>query len=361
MKWTRFLAMILTFSLILPGCEEVENPDVLNETTTLVEHVDLSAVSAPEEVSVYSAVLWEQQPEKITDIFLGSDFTEEKAGATGRRFVKNAGTKREERVIVSDGGRTFFGDDGHSEENGIIYTRNDYSKICENSDGFEEMTTEYISGSGKISDNVPDENDEAFLAAKERTSQYLEQLGMEGYALDAAAVLATKKQKNKKSYWMCWKQLVDGIPISDTAVRHDEKEVYNFRQVIASDELIFFDSSLEVMYMGNELADWGNFYIIHADKVLKKSPLVPVEQAYQKVKECYPLEKTGTHILERAELQYELIELKEQAGKYYLYPVWVFTVYEETANVSEHEKWIYYLMDAFTGDFFSELPAELLQ
>ena len=69
MKRAKTMAIILAMTLILPGCEEVENPEALNEITTLLENIDLSAVSAPEEVSVYSAVLWGQPPEKAAGIF----------------------------------------------------------------------------------------------------------------------------------------------------------------------------------------------------------------------------------------------------------------------------------------------------
>ncbi len=363
MKQTKILAMILTLSLILSGCQEVENPEALIEMTktTLVENVDLSAVTAPEEVSVYSAALWEQRPEKVAGIFLGNDFTEGKADAIGRRFIKNAGKKQEIIVQVCDGGRTYFGDGGHAEENGIIYFRNDLYKIGKNSEGFEKITEQYDGGSGTVTDGVPDEKEETFLAVKEKTSKYLEQLGMEGYALDAATTLATKKQKNKKSYWMAWKQWIDGIPISDTVVRRGPREVYNFRQGFVNPKLNSYNSFLEAMYVGNELADMRNAYVVHADKAVKKSPVVPVRQAYQKVEECYPPEKTGTYTLERAELQYELIEQADHAGKYYLYPLWVFTVHEDEDDVDEPGDWVYYLVDVITGELFIDFPEELLQ
>lgn len=200
----KILAIILTLSLILPGCQEVENPDAVIKTTetTLVENIDLSAVSAPEEVSVYSAVLWERPPEGVARIFFGNDFAEGKANAAGREFVKNAGTRQEAYTLVYDGGRTYFGESGHEgneAENGIHYVRNDLCKICENSDGYEEITDDYFCGSGTVTDGIPDEKEETFLAVKKKTSQYLEQLGMEGYSLDAAISLATKKKKTKRA------------------------------------------------------------------------------------------------------------------------------------------------------------------
>lgn len=361
MKRAKTMAIILAMTLILPGCEEVENPEALNEITTLLENIDLSAVSAPEEVSVYSAVLWGQPPEKAAGIFLGNGFAETKADAKGRNFVKKSGQTQEEIVSVHDGGRTYFGNGGHEAENGITYLRNDLVKIGVHSDGYEEMANDYVAGSGMITGDVPDENNKTFLAVKGNVLQYLKQLGMEGYALDAAASLDTKKKTGKEGCWMVWKQMIDGIPVSDTAIRHDEREVYNFRHGITNSKWNAYDSSLNVMYVGNELAEWTNAYVVRADKVLKKSPVVPVRQAYHRVKACYPPEKTGIHTLERAELQYELVEWADQVGKYYLYPVWVFTVHEETDNTDETKNWIYYLIDAITGDFFCDIPAELLQ
>lgn len=366
MNQKKILAILLTLSLMLSGCQEVENPEALIDTTetTLVENIDLSTVSAPEEVSVYSAVLWERPPEEVARIFFGNDFAEGKANAAGREFVKHAGTKQEAYTLVYDGGRTYFGESGHEGnegENGVSYLRRDLCKICENSDGYEEITDDYFCGSGTVTDSIPDEKEETFFAVKEKTSQYLEQLGMEGYALDAATTLSTKKQKNKKSYWMAWKQHIDGIPVSDTRVRNDSREVYNFRRGLTDEKLISYDSTLRVMYVGKELANWFHGYIIHADKAVKKSPVVPVRQAYQKVKECYPPEKTGSCTLERAELQYELIEWADQAGTYYLYPLWVFTVHEGTHYSNESQNWMYYLIDAITGELFVDFPEELLQ
>lgn len=284
MNAKKILAILLTLSLILPGCQEVEN---------LEGHI----------------------------------------------------------LVTADMGRKM--------ESSII--RNELCKICENSEGFEKMREQYAGDSGTVTDGVPDEKEETFLAVKEKTSQYLEQLGMEGYALDAAATLATKKHKNKKSYWMVWKQRIDGIPISDTAIGVGPREVYNFRQGFVNPKLDSYNSDLEVMYVGNELADMRNAYVVHADKTLKRSLVVPAEQAYQKVKECYPPEKTGTHTLERAELQYELIEWADQAGTYYLYPLWVFTVHEGTHYSNESQNWMYYLIDAITGELFVDFPEELLQ
>ena len=89
MKKIWFLAVILILPLIFLGCQEVENPETqenMEKKTAIVEEIDLSAVSAPEEVCVYSAALWEKEPEKVAGIFLGSDFKEEESVPRGRIF-----------------------------------------------------------------------------------------------------------------------------------------------------------------------------------------------------------------------------------------------------------------------------------
>lgn len=104
---------------------------------------------------------------------------------------------------------------------------------------------------------------------------------------------------------MVWKQRIDGIPVSDIWVRNDTREVYNFRCGLTNKKLNSYNSTLNVMYVGKEWAD--------------------------------------------------------QAGKYYLYPLWVFAVHEETGYVNEGKNWMYYLVDAITGELFVDFPEELLQ
>lgn len=354
MKKIHFLAVSLILMVSMAGCEEVEKPEVLEKKTALVENIDLSAISAPEEVSVYSAMGWECDPEEAVGIFLESDFREGEADAVGRRFTADSGTKNEKIVIVEDGGMACFGEGGHGSEHGIIFAgRSDYSDICEDSAYSEGIQDEY-SCTGKLDDRGLDEKEDTFLAAKETISGCLERLGMKGYVLDAAAPLATGKKK-KKAYWMCWKQMVDGIPLSDTLLENiGNKSAYNYRHSISSLDLQAYDSSLTVLFMGEELVRWVNCNVIQTDKMLGKYPVVSVSEAYQKVQERYPQEAGSIKpVLERAELQYELVKRDK---KYYLYPVWVFGIRNEGG---EYE-WDYHLMDAVTGDYFKDIPAELI-
>ena len=179
--------------------------------------------------------------------------------------------------------------------------------------------------------------------------------------MDAAILLDTKKQKDKKSYWMCWKQLVDGIPISDSLFENvTNKTVYNYRYSISNPKMMAYDSSLTVMFMGEELVEWDNYRIIKKDKELGRYPVISVSEAYKKVQERYPEgTKIGSEVpsLDRAELQYELVTLE---GRYYLYPVWVIGIRGKD-EYSGQDIWDYHLMDAVTGDYFKDIPEELRQ
>lgn len=359
MKKIGYLAGMFLISVLFAGCQEIENLDFLDKTAkqrdSIVENVDLSGISVPEEISVYSAALWEKKPEEIARVFLGDGFQEGKTHGEGRTFVKDAGTKKEQGVSVIDGGMAFFGECGHAADNGVNFWGCGYDGV-ERSDIFQEMQKEYCD-TGKISGGEKDK-EKVIPDLEKEVSEYLNQAGMEGYGLDAAALFHIQGEGRQKYCLMYWKQAVDGISLSDTWYgNYGNCTVYNYRHQVYNPEFPITTSTLCICFKKDKLVKWYNSCIIHKDKLLGKYPLVPAGKAYQKVKECYPPESVDgeTSSLERAELQYQIVSWGE---KYYLYPIWLFGVYKKTEMGAE---WQYYIVDAVTGDFFSDIPAELLE
>lgn len=343
---------------ILTGCQEVEKPDSTdnetNKRTSITEKIDLSKIAVPKEVAVYSAVLWEKAPEEIAHVFLGDGFKEDETHAEGRTFVKNTGTKKEQRITAIDGGMAFFGTLGHAADNGVNFSGKEYG-TWEESSIYQEMAEEYNS-TGVISNGKPD-GKKILPALEGRVNEYLQQVGMEGYALDAAALFHNQGQE---SCLMYWKQWVDGIPLSDIYYQNTgNRSIYNYRHNIYDPDFQACASTLRVCFLENKLIKWNNSCITHPDRQLGKYPPVPPGKAYEKVKACYPPAAAAAHSeppsLERAELQYQMVSWKK---KYYLYPIWLFGVCKKTEEGSQ--EWEYYIMDAVTGDFFSDIPAELL-
>ena len=100
-KMKCLMAMFLLFfslSFLFVGCQEIENQDPaekqMNQETSIIERIDLSKISAPQEAAVYSVVFFDREPEEIAHIFLGDDFEEGETAAVGRMFVKDAETKK---------------------------------------------------------------------------------------------------------------------------------------------------------------------------------------------------------------------------------------------------------------------------
>ena len=350
------IIVISVLSFGVAGCQEIEKPGMAEEKTksVLVNNVDLSLADVSGEAAVYSAVFLRDNPEKIAGIFLGKDFEEGEASAEGRRFIANAGTKEEKMVIVGDGGRSFFGESGHSADTGIIFSgREDFVDALNYNTEVGQLMEEY-QDAGKISEKSTEETDEEFALAKEKTGDWLEQLKMEKYVLDADVAVELKDLENKKGYLMFWRQTIDEIPVSDILLENEgNKTVYNYRHQICNPELQACSSAVETAWVEGELAEWYNYGMVGKEKVLKKYSVVSAEQAYEKVEECYPAESAASGevpVLERAQLQYEILKRGESL---YLYPIWLFGVKESDGG------WCYYLMDAATGDFFTDIPEEI--
>ena len=366
MKKISIFVMAFMLSLFVSGCEEVENKDGMETgsgvETSLVEKVDLSAVSAPEEAMVYSALFFDREPEETARIFLGSDFEEGETSALGRMFLSGAGTKEEKMLYAYDSGRAFYGDIRVPGSNGVVFHSRYkilYNKIYENNDEYDRMKSEYCN-EGRISDEGSDGQDGVFSDKQKLVSENLEKLGARGYGLYSAGMFNVDKTKGCLMYF---KQMVDGIPVSHIGFANiDKMIVYNFRHSIVGEKTAALNADVEVCFLGDELVEFSCQSLINADRQLKKYPLVPVNTAYEKVKKCYPADvgTDGKYELERAELQYELVMPDYSYEKIYLYPVWLFGVRNKGGGEMESE-WTYYIVDAVTGEFFSNIPEEFLQ
>lgn len=366
MKKIGVCVMAFMLSLLLFGCEEIENKDGIemgeDSRTSLVEKIDLSAISAPKEAAVYSAVFFDREPEEIAHIFLGNDFEEGETAATGRMFLSDVGTPKEKILYAYDSGRAFYGDSRLSGMSGVNFgscLEFCYNKIYTNNDEYATIRSEYCN-EGWISSEGTDGQDGAFSEKQKRIAGYLGELGVEGYELYSAGMFPVGQ---KKGCLMYFKQIVDGIPVSHILFENqDKKMVYNHRYSIVVKEVSALDADVQVCFFRDELVDFYCSSLINTGRQLKKYPLVSVHDAYEKVKGRYPagVGTDGNYELERAELQYELLMLDESNEKLYLYPVWIFGVHNKGDIIGESE-WAYYMVDAITGEFFSDIPEELRQ
>ena len=364
----RIVSVSIIMGFLLAGCQEVEKPgqDVPEKEMPKVEiekKVDFSDVYTPFEVCVYSASLWEEEDDYIVNVFLGDKKVEKNILAQGPQYVYASDTKKEELVIAFDGGESFYGYNKGLEEAGVSYGYMKYFYLEKVFSEYGKIRDEYY-GRGEIVSKELDEKDDVFVEAKKEVSEYLEKLHMENYEVDAAAIFEENKKKGCLIYWT---QLIDDIPISgiklDKSGSQGDTTVYNSK-LEYNTKMKQRGGRFETEFVNNKLVSWWNYNVINVGKKLKQSPVIPLEEAYKKVEEQIPNYPSEVRIpiLEMVELQYKIIELD---GKIYLYPVWTFCVStEETSKDIETGKehiWTYYnyfLIDAITGDYFTDIDTK---
>lgn len=368
MKKIGIFVMALMLSLLVFGCEEVEKREGMEtgkaSKSPLVEKVDLSAVSAPKEAAVYAAAFFDKKPEEVARIFLGDAYEEGETAAEGRVFVSDAGSKKEKMVLAYDSGKAFFGDNPHYGNIGVKFSsccEFCYNNVYTNNDEYRNMVSKYDSEE-RISD---DGRDGAFGDKQERIAGYLESLGVNGYELHSAG---TFQAGQREGCLMYFKQMVDGIPVS-SILCGDKSDVmlYNYRYRIISEIVAWLDTDVQVCFLEDELIGFDCRSLVNVGRPLKKYSLVSVDDAYEKVKECYPAADTGgSYELERAELQYGVVMPDFTVEKIYLYPVWLFGVHnvfddQNRRGAMAENEWTYYIVDAVTGELFSDIPEERLR
>ena len=351
------MAFMLSFFLF--GCDEIENKNVTepitDSETSLVEKIDLSAISAPDEVTVYSASFFDRKPEEIAHIFLGNDFEEGETSAFGRMFISDAETKNEKFVYAYDSGRAFYGDNHISGWNGVNYV-GCFKTRYYNNDKYNDMRNKY-QNKGLIASEDSEEQNKIFSDKQKLIAEYLGKLGVNGYELYSAGIF---NEKNMKGCLMYFKQMADGIPVSHMVFENsNENMVYNSRYSMVSEKIGMLDADVQVCFLEDKLADFYCTSLINIDKPLKKYPLISVNDAYEQVKKYYPVtvETNIDYELERAELQYALIMPDYSIEKILLYPVWLFCVHNEGDKIDSEQT--SYMVDAITGELFSDISEEL--
>ena len=367
----KVLSVSIIMGFLLAGCQEVEKPgqDVPEKDASKAEiekKVDFSDVYTPSEVSVYSASFWEAEDDDyIVRVFLGDKKVEKLLYAMGPQYTYAYDTDEEEVVNIYDGGESLYGYSKHIMEAGVSYgyAKYDFDKLFPE---FEKISREYANTTRIISKEL-DEKDSAFIEAKKEVTEYLEKLHMENYAVDAAAIFEGNKKKGCRIYW---NQVIDNIPVSqimlDKSGSYEDTMVYNSK-LNYNTKMGQASSVLETAFVNGRLTKWRNQYVINVGEKLKQFPLVSVEEAYKKVEEQISNYHSEVRIpiLEMVELQYKIIELDE---KIYLYPVWTFCVSTEEqwkdGNTGKEDielKYNYFLVDAITGDYFTDIDTKALE
>jgi len=360
----KVVSVSIIMSFLLAGCQEVEKPEQDAVKAEIEKKVDFSDVYAPSEVWIYSASLWEAKDDDyIVKVFLGDKKVEKIPLATCVQYAYKPDTKEEEVVNIHDGGESFYGYKENGIEAGVNYGYIKYDLYKQFSE-YEKIHLEYTNTTRIVSKKL-DEKDEAFVKAKRRATEYLKKLHMENYAVDAAVLF----EKNKtKACPIFWNQVIDNIPVStirlDNKGNLEDTKVYNSK-LAYNTKMGQLDSSLETEFVNNRLVSWQCYDVINVGKKLEQFPVVPVEEAYKKVEEQIPNYSTEVRIpiLEMVELQYKAVELEE---KIYLYPVWTFCVSTEekepkSADTEEEETrttYNYFLIDAVTGDYFTDIDTK---
>ena len=348
------ISCILSLSLVLCGCQEVERPMNQESGNNFIEKVNLSEIVAPDQVFVYSAKCQEINLNRAANAFLGENFKESEVYAEGRCYVKDSGTKDEKSVIFIDGGISYFGESGHAADNGIVFSGiAGYRNVLENSAECESVMEEYATA-GNVSGIELSGKEEVSIDFVDMTLQYLKKIGMDKYEPDQTVSFKIDEIKEKTCSVLFFRQKIDGLFISDVIFENmGRKIVYNYRNQMYNTDLTAISSVLKVMYVGNELVSWENYEAIKPEKKLKKYKPVSAIEAYESVKECYRLNEyiKVKPTLERAEIQYELIKLEDRL---YLYPIWLF------AMRGEDDNWDYFLVDAVTGGLFKDIPDDIV-
>ena len=358
-----FLLSMIIF--LLSGCQEVENEQYLDEVNNIEieEDVDFSDIYAPDEVYIYSAKFWEQEDEVIIDTFLDGKYDKTEKGGLGKSYFSAPDTKNEKVLVIMDEGMDWYGRREHLNMKGGFNFGYYNSFYKEGNVECGELEVEYCNRK-QMSGNKPDDKDNIFINAKETVTDKLSKIGMKGYDIDASAVFNTDNKK--KGILIYWKQFIDNIPLSAiglSKINIANTKVYNSK--IYDGKLNWLDSTLCTEFIENFLVRWSNLQCIDEWRKIKKYPVIPVSKAYQRVKEQFKNGYSGdaAPVLEMTQLQYQTAEIND---KIYLYPVWVFCIRTEEVFKIETETnkkpiWNYYLIDAVSGEYFTDIDTEELE
>ena len=115
-------------------------------------------------------------------------------------------------------------------------------------------------------------------------------------------------------------------------------------------------SELEILVAGGRILSWYGQATVIPIKEEGTYPVISPEEAYEPVKEICQNVGASDMRLKKVELQYKSIE---KDGKQLLFPVWMFAVATYHPLMEEHPvthgyMWDYYLVNAITGEFFTD-------
>ncbi len=362
-NWKKGLTLAaILFAVMFTGCEESDGRSLFHSGIT--EQVDLSEIELPEEVNVYRTSYWKVSDEQIFNCFLHGNIIEKESWAEGPRYVTDG---EMESICLRDGGVDWFGrvQDGFS-RNGISYSFYYDTYGYEDSDAPAllrdfPITSYYNSQEDPAyriaKDRTADGKESEYLKTKELTISYMKKLNFPEYQVQEAAVIPALDGEESICL-MYFSQTYDGIPFTNLCFEKNGSGpgyIYN-RELNFDENMLQLGSQLEIFATEQEgIVRWDSNATVVVEETLGTYQTVSADKAYEKVEALYQSIPAGRNPrLTYAKLQYESLQKGEEMR---LIPVWVFGITETEKNSDGVEKEIrtYYIVNAVTGEFFTDM------
>lgn len=357
------LVLTVTVSAVmLLGCRESEDGAFFQ--SGVVEQVNLAEIETPEKVNICSTSFWDASEDQIFDCFLHGNIVKTEAWAEGPRYVTDG---EQESICLRDGGIDWFGrvQDGFS-QNGISYSFYYDTYGYENSDvpallrDFP-IASYYNNGEDPryriAKDRAANGKEREYIKTKELVLAYMKKLSFPDYQVQEAAVISDLKgEKDICLMYFC--QTYDGIPFTNLRFEKSGSGsgyIYN-RELNFDEDMLQLGSQVEIFATEQEgIVRWDSDATVMVEEVLGTYQTVDVDKAYQKVKNLYHSIPVGRNPrLTYARLQYESLQKGDEMR---LIPVWIFgvTETEKDSDGAEKEVCTYYIVNAVTGEFFTDM------
>lgn len=346
----KIINLTLLTIFLFYGCAETEESAMQNQG--MIEEVDISAVEYPKQVTIYETEFWEPDVQIVTDVFLQGEPTSiQKSDGT---MLYDRQTDMFQRVLLSEDGE------------GMNYILNYPNLESDDVPLINRYDTSLSSMEFSVTKDIvkkPSKENPVYQESVKLVEDYMGRLGMPYYQIKAAAMVASEIEE-AEGCLTYWQQYIDHIPISMIYIPETGQlsgtRVYNPGLSSEIRQLGTSGSELEILVAGGRILSWyGQATVVPIEKT-GTYPVISPEKAYQPVLEICQKAGSTDMRLKNVELQYKSVE---KDGNQMLFPVWVFAVATYHPLMEQHPItqgyiWDYYLVNAVTGDFFTDIDVE---
>lgn len=344
---TAQIILCICLSLCLIGCSELDE-EAIPDSNVITDEVGILQIEAPGKVMVYKTQEWKTTAEELQEIFLNGEIVAVlPIKDTGERYQTEYEEEREE---------LFFGDSNKEKNRPTHFYYHlydwDYNMLVYKHEQCEELC-ESFNYTSCLPDKVRIEPEE-YQKALKQVEEYMTELDYPEYAVRTAAKLESGNGV-PDFYLMFLEQIVDDIPLSSVKFPIDANLGWVY-DVGFNKEIYQYDSTVQVCISDDgRILKWTADGGVIPTEEVGEYRIISAPEAYQKVQQVYEEKNLkNTPRLQLAELQYKSLK-KDGCG--WLVPVWTFGVreVEVSEEYGETENWVYYVVDAISGEFFTDI------